>query len=220
MAGFSLRGFSNPKVEFWKWFVANSDRLLSAPVGPGPEFHELAKRLRKVDPELTFELGGAPDQPRQLVISADGLRSAFQSVEELVDMAPNVPGWRIVRFKPREPTYADLSISMNGIEVGPKQIRYVLLEGWDRSGREFQLGVDLFIDGCVSEDQEEFVAAAFILLDGALGEYDVAMRMGRMRVFPGSQAPEHSSTWSTFAEQFDEQFERLTAEAVRRASSR
>jgi hypothetical protein len=213
-------GFLDAKKSFWNWFVANSDRLLKAPLGPGPEFHELGKRLRKINQNLVFEMGGPPDQPRQLIISAGGMRSIFHVVEDLVDMAPKVPGWQIIRFKPREPNYADHSIRFDNTAVSPENIRYVLLAGWDKAGREFQLAVDLFIDGCIAEGQQEFVAAAFILLDGALGEYDVEMKMGPMRVFPNSFAPELAQPWHTFVQSFDEEFERLTLEAAKRAASR
>lgn len=212
-------GFLDPKKSFWKWFEANSQALLRAPIGPGPEFHELGRRIRKVHPELVFEMGGPPDQPRQLVISAGGVRSVFHVVEELVDLAPKVPGWQIIRFKPREPNYANHSIRMNEVTVGPENIRFVLLAGWDKSGREFQLAVDLFIDGCTHEGQQEFVGLAFILLDGALGEYDVEMKMGRMRVRPSTEAPPHADRWANFVTSFDEAFEKLTVEATRRAEN-
>jgi hypothetical protein len=215
-----LFSFLDPKKAFWKWFEANGDRLRKAPVGPGAEFHELSRRLRKVHPELCFELGGAPDQPRQLVISAAGDRAIFHVVEDLVDRAPKVPGWVIVRFKPREPNYARHSISLNDLNIGPEKIRFNLLAGWDQTGLQFQLGVDLFIDGCTREGEEEFVGAAFILLDGALGEYDVTMKMGRLRVLPGSAAPASADRWQNFVAMFDEAFEDLTAQAASRAAAR
>lgn len=212
--------FLDPKKAFWKWFEANGDRLRTVPIGPGPEFDELARRLRKVHPELVFEFGGAPDQPRQLVISAGGDRSIFHVVEELVDLAPKVPGWIIVRFKPREPNYAQHSIRMGNVEIGPDDILFTLLAGWDQTGRQFQLAVDLYIDGCTQEGEEMFVGAAFILLDGALGEYDVEMKMGRLRVLPGTAAPSSAHRWENFVPMFDDAFEELTAEAARRAAQR
>jgi hypothetical protein len=213
-------GFLDPKKSFWKWFESNSQSLLRAPIGPGPEFHELGRRIQKVHPELVFEMGGAPDQPRQLVISAGGDRSIFHVVEELVDLAPKVPGWQIIRFKPREPNYAQHSMSLNDLSIGPENIRFQLLAGWDPTGLQFQLAVDLFIDECTHEGEQQFVGAAFILLDGALGEYDVTMKMGRLRVLPGSAAPASAHRWEDFVAMFDEAFEDLTAQAAKRAAAR
>jgi len=212
-------GFLDAKKSFWNWFVANSDRLLKAPLGPGPEFEDLKRRLHKVNPNLVLSLGSDSAPSRQLVISADGDRSNFHIVEELVDLAPSVPGWTIVRFKPREPNYHRHVFQMGKLEIRPEQIRYMPLVGWNQAATQFHLAVDLFIEGCAQQNQPEYVRVAFILVDGALCEYDVAMKMSRMRVFPMSAAPETAGAWDTFVEAFDNAFEDLLAQAANRAAA-
>jgi hypothetical protein len=93
-----------PPEEFWSWFAAN------------------AERMRRTHPELLVRdpgLRGALDRyqaglipefharevegRRQIIISADGDRDLFPAVETLVAAAPDIPGWRVIAFRPREP---------------------------------------------------------------------------------------------------------------------
>jgi hypothetical protein len=62
---------------------------------------ELAAQLHRIDPQLTFETRVATSE-HELIVSADGIWSAFPTVERLVAGAPPIPGWKITAFRPRK----------------------------------------------------------------------------------------------------------------------
>ena len=73
--------------EFWNWFSQHEGELFNFEADRERIFDQLAAELQKVDPNLTFEFG--PSQPRrEFVISAGGVRLAFQAVSALVSAAP------------------------------------------------------------------------------------------------------------------------------------
>jgi hypothetical protein len=57
-------------------------------------FDNLATRLQRVDPRLTFELGSKSSQ-RDFIISAGGIKSSFPAVQSLANSAPQLPRWNV-----------------------------------------------------------------------------------------------------------------------------
>jgi hypothetical protein len=63
---------------FWQWFKKNEEELSNADFDE-EIFDNLATRLQRVDPHLTFELGSKSSQ-RDFIISAGGIKSSFPAV--------------------------------------------------------------------------------------------------------------------------------------------
>jgi hypothetical protein len=159
----------SPEASFWEWFLANTQRLQTIHTGHEPVAEELARQLQRINGDLTWEVSTANESPRELVISAGGIRAAFPSVQKLVAAQPFLPGWKIVAFRPRR--NAALSVSFGSYELKPSAV-------WFSSEPDGQkLGLTLFIPGFVEGDNTA-TQAAYLLLDGALGEYDVETKVG------------------------------------------
>lgn len=108
------------------------------------------------------------------VISPDGEPELLPVAEKIVAMAPEVPGWEILAARPARPI-SEFSIESDGrtIQVDPKRWRYVLYKFSDGV-----FDIVLAQDGLEGVSEAERYAAAFIFLDGALGE---ARRMHLIR---------------------------------------
>lgn len=99
---------------FWDWFCAFADRL---PQGNVPDaFQEsLLSKLHRYDKRLYFLISTNTAQ-RELIITADGNKDAFQSAELLVSAAPNLAGWTFIALKPAmgfDFTHSDGPISLD-----------------------------------------------------------------------------------------------------------
>ena len=109
------------KQLFWNWFSKNSDKLYSFEQNQDFLFHRLREELSKIDPNLVFEFSPVLDNgKREFVISADGIKSSFDSVENLAKNAPELPTWDIVAFRQPKPItdtfcYEDLEVSFDDI---------------------------------------------------------------------------------------------------------
>ena len=77
--------------QFWKWLIRHEADLFGLSFQRKDEregvFDEIAARLQRVDPDVTFAFG--PNAPRrEFVIGAGGIKRAFSSVASLVGSAP------------------------------------------------------------------------------------------------------------------------------------
>lgn len=160
--------------EFWEWFTANSERLLTSisedpikVVGNDP----LNQQLVTVHPSLIFELPGEKiDGKVSIVISADGDREAFPAVRSLIAAAPELEDWHLIAFRPRHKDF-EFSLQLGDIKLSPQSVHYRSEVDKDR------IGIHLFLPG-YKADIAQFQMAALALLDAVLGEFDVETEIG------------------------------------------
>lgn len=161
---------------FWEWFVANEESYLQLDSTGGIKLlNQLEKKLQKVNQHLVFEMG----EPRkgskpEFVISADGMVEAFDDVIELVKQAPQLSFFDVVAF--RQQQSEEISISYGDIELGWNDL-FCTCEKDENNG---ELDLILYIKDFNEENEDEFVSAAFILLDSIIGEYNVGMHIGEI----------------------------------------
>ena len=190
-----------PESTFWKWFVANEDKLLHFESSRETTFKSLSTELKKVDGNLSFEFGNIlrPDGTREFTLSAGGIAEAFPAVESLYSSAPRLPKWTFVKFRQRKSQIFDVEYS--GRTVFTKNVRFAL---FPEQGRN-KLGIFLLFDGYSVPDRRFWQEIAFMFLDQALGEHDVTMKVGTIDVDGmSSQFRPHSRPITELAKCFDE----------------
>lgn len=163
-----------PEQKFWNWFEKHQDKFFDFEVASEENFDRLLEQLHKVHPALTFEFGPRGAR-REFVISAGGLKGAFPSVTALVAAAPRLDRWRITGFRPR---CAALSrIQIGDTCVDPNDVEFSLLT------RGAEIGIRLFIPS-YGEDYSILKQIGYLMLDDALGEYDVEARVSLIQFLP------------------------------------
>lgn len=173
-----------PQDRFWGWFKENTDLLANFEDCGTEVVTEVESNLSAVHEDLTFELGQDEDGTFEFVISADGVKRVFPEVVKLAKSAPAIDGWRITAFRPRR----DLKIAVRfmGQELNGKHIWYAI-EQVDEVR-----GLTLFIDGMTDDNRRQMIAASFVLLDMALGEFDVATRFSFIEHYPLPSEPDRN----------------------------
>src|SRR5580692_3833303 len=168
----------NAQAQFWNWFIDHESELFSFDPGRGAEreklFDEIAREIQKIDPDLSFELGPNGTPRREFVISASGTKQAFPAVISLVDAAPSLARWQVIAFRPRRTPINPVEIG--GKRVDPRDVQFSLRDNGKMAG------VYLFIPG-FREDDVDFKQIGYLLLDEALGEYDVESRLGLLKMY-------------------------------------
>jgi hypothetical protein len=168
--------------QFWVWFKQRQEMLFNFERDQERIFDELGSALANVSPHLTFEFGRVINGAREFVISADGIKSDFPAVEALAAAAPALPQWKVVKFRQRQTPIVELTFA--GKAVKPEDVECCLLS----NGRD--LGVYLFFDAYSEEEADIWRHIGFLLLDQALGEYDVATKVARIEVFHSNAHPD------------------------------
>ena len=171
---------ATPESNFWRWFDAHAAQVATMQRADEPIADELAAALHEVDPRLTFELG-VRTRPHELIISADGLRVLFPTVKKLVAAAPSLPGWRIIAFRPRQ-SIGTIELG-SGLRLSSDAVLYDVLPT-TRPGQRTDLA--LYVPGVGGADDAAVKQAVYLLLDAALGEYDVETKIGKIDWHPAT----------------------------------
>lgn len=155
---------------FWEWFRRNSERLFHFEQDQEAVFAELSGALARVSKGLTFEIGvEVKGGQREFIVSADGIRELFPVVQRLVAAAPALPGWTIVAF--RQPKSLDFSIRIGEHELGADDVWFSATPEGERTA------LTLYVRGLTDENRRALAPAVFLLLDSAVGEYNVATKV-------------------------------------------
>ncbi|MGZ2746635.1 hypothetical protein [Burkholderia stagnalis] len=170
------RAYASPEADFWKWFQKNETSLFDFERDQERTFDRLSVEMHKVHPSLTFEFGPKQNGRREFVISADGNRAAFPKVDSLASSAPALPRWKVIKFRTRR---KPLDVQFNGITVKASSVSVAIRPEGEKAA------LTVFIPGYSSSKHRIFEGIAFLLLDQALGEFDVETRVGGIEV----QAP-------------------------------
>ena len=160
--------------------------------------------MNKVNPDLTFEFGPVDARgKREFVISAGGIKSAFPSVEYLYKSAPKLSRWHFIKYRPRRSPLND--IEYGGKTIKAANVQYNLYKDGDK------LGIILFFADYSEKEKDVFGNIGYLLLDEALGEYDMETRVGFIE-FHGHESKQYSNAKSlaTLAENFDDYFKNNT----------
>jgi hypothetical protein len=172
------RRMMTAQEKFWNWFVQHEAELFSFEADRESDreriFDELAGALHDLDPNLTFEFGPKGTK-REFVISAGGIKSAFSAVISLVNDTPHLDRWQVTAFRPRRSVCN--VVQFRGKRINPKDVQFTLLDNGKMAG------IYLFIAGFREEDSD-LKQIGYLLLDEALGEYDVEMRLGFIKMLP------------------------------------
>jgi hypothetical protein len=194
----------NAEDQFWRWFVEHETELFEFDPSCVDErerlFDQLSSELQKVQRDLTFEFG-PPGASREFVISACGIQSAFPAVVAVANAAPNsLSRWTITTFRPRRPISA---IEFQDKRIDPNRVEFTLLDDGEKAG------LYLFIPGFTKDDMA-LKQIGYLLLDQAVGEYDVETRLGLIEMFsPSDSTKGERFPLSELPEMFDQLVARL-----------
>lgn len=184
-----------PEDIFWKWFSKNSKKLLAL---DGEEIiRQISTELRKYDDGLVEMVSHSSTRPRELFISADGSISNIDAVERLCDAAPDIPDWKIMRFRPRFPDSGN-GIRYEDIKIDTDGVQFVAYRD------DPKIGLDIYAHWRKPEDGTDADGATFVMLDHTIGEYEVMCGISFIEVHPLENAPDNAKPWSEFASLFDE----------------
>lgn len=167
---------------FWQWFQSHQKELSAMQDGSAPIFNDLALNIKGIDESLVFEIGPVLDGKKELAISANANPDLFPLVEQVVAAAPPIEKWKIVAFRQRTPPEILKVLKINvqseggsktSVGVAVKDLRYRL------SRIDNKASVVIFIkDFSGQEPQKEM---AYMMLQQAIGEYDLVMKVGDLQ---------------------------------------
>jgi hypothetical protein len=179
-----MLGFGSKYDEFWKWFEAHENEIFHFERKREKVFDKLASRLHRVHPDLVFEFSSVSEGRREFIVSAGGIKSAFPEVTALARAAPALPRWQVIAFRQRQ--------DIPDIRCGDRALdRDAVFFDYIPAGDKIDLV--LFIPGLAESSAEAVTGLktiGYLLLDTAVGEYDVETKIAGIRMVDASESPE------------------------------
>lgn len=169
----------SPYATFWSWFLTNEEKLFQFENQEEVVLDETLNALQQINDELVFEIGPAIGGLREFVVSANGAKTAFADVIEIVKSAPELDRWIVVPFRQRKNVF-DMEIEIDDTVVTPQDFRF----SFDREKGRIDLSI--FVEG-MDPDAEDTFHLVFLLLDTTIGEYDVEMKIGSIGIYDESE---------------------------------
>jgi hypothetical protein len=171
---------------FWEWFATAKPRLENfSHQRDDALLDEVQAALQRYSPGLWFEMGGHPDGPMELIISAEGDSDYFDDVRRLVAAAPDTRGWRFIAFKP--PQGFEFRTEYEGVVVDPADCWFLPMQS---KSNPTALGLRVAVPGFTDELESTNRAAVYIVLDTGLGELVATEAVHHLEVVPLPASPE------------------------------
>ncbi|MEO6301766.1 MAG: DUF695 domain-containing protein [Bacteroidia bacterium] len=178
----------NSYQDFWNWFAKNEKEFFKA-VGD----REIIEKnfLDKISPKLNelregycFLAGMLNDTTAELIITADGNFKQFIFVEELINSAPAIAGWKFTAFKPA------MDIKRLSIEMGGDKFNDTNLSFYSNDLPEYPDEIDItVIHNDLSErNRKNILNGTYIFLDNFLGELDFATTIDNLEIIGKNEA--------------------------------
>ncbi len=161
--------------DFWDWFIAHKSEvephLASKNTSKAmPFYNKLCEKLAEYNEVIIPEIGTKGMGNFELTLTADGVKKRIPFVEKLADSAPEIAGWRVLKF--REPM-SFTELEYQGLVFSEKEILVSAI----KSPSSDIYHVSVYMKGYKSSDASRFQGAAFLYLDHAIGEYQVMTRI-------------------------------------------
>ncbi|WP_163409832.1 DUF695 domain-containing protein [Flavobacterium ajazii] len=168
--------------DFWNWFLKHEKEFFKT-VQSGENIHKgffdkLAPKLDEIHGGIYFLTGMFDDQTAELVLTPDGVIRNIYAIEELVNAAPKIEGWRFTALKPAS-DIKDVSINYEGFKINKDNLKF-----YPNIHESYPDEIDLTIvyDDFEEEKKSFATNGVYIFLDNYLGELHSVTLIDNMKI--------------------------------------
>lgn len=175
-------------AHFWNWFQQNEKAFFKA-VCKGEKieenfFNKLSPKLGELREGYYFLTGMMDDHTAELVLTADGIVKNIGFVEELVNAAPTIKGWKFTALKPAL-NVEDVSIRMADYEFSKDHISFYANED---ANYPDEIDIVVVNNDLNETNKDAITNGTFIFLDNLLGELNFATAIDNIVVIGKEKA--------------------------------
>jgi len=176
--------------DFWTWFAEHEKTFHQVVKSRGnierDFFNPLSEQLNALRPGYLFLAGMLTDDTAELVLTVDGVVKNIAFVENLVQDAPALKGWKFTALKPA------LAIDNVEIRMGDFSFGKDNLSFYANTNPNYPDIIDLKV---VHADYDANIkgqidTGVFIFMDNYLGELNTVTSIDALQVIPKEQAEE------------------------------
>jgi hypothetical protein len=160
--------------QFWNWFKENNKAYLFLDSVDEDVQEKLLNdfevELHKYCDQLFFEIGGSPEEDQELIITAEGDKNYFDKVEQLINAASVIEGWKFIAFKPSIPGH--FKSKWDDLELDTEDMWFLPLTNDNNP----DMGIRVFLKNHdLIKDNEVLTPLLYKMLDTIIGEKSFAL---------------------------------------------
>lgn len=168
--------------DFWKWFQKN-ERAFSEVVKKKGNvekdfFNKLFPKLKELKDGFFFLAGMLDEHTVELVLTPDGVIKNIVFVEELVNAAPKIAGWKFTALKP--------SLDIKNVQIRMDKYLFnnenLLFYSNDSSNFPDEIDISVVHKDFNEEDKKIITNGTYIFLDNYLGELNFINMIDNLKV--------------------------------------
>lgn len=168
--------------QFWSWFEANNAKYLflndMTPDLKTQALKSFQKELHEYCNSVYFLIGNeTQERKRELIITAEGNKDYFNHVEFLIDGAPKLERWELLKFKP--PMGKGFKAVIQNREFDPRVTRCLLL---DNTENPDTVGLRMYYNDFNSNYKRNFAYGTYVMLDMLLGEKSATLDIDHLEI--------------------------------------
>ncbi|QNM84846.1 DUF695 domain-containing protein [Polaribacter pectinis] len=160
--------------DFWDWFLQYEEEFYSVIKKGGSNriatdfFDKIAPKLDQLKEGIWYLTGMLDDNTADLILTADGEIKNFYIIEELIEVAPEIKGWKFRALKPKH-KIENVGIEMAGFSFSSDNLSF-----YSNDLKDYPDEIDLTIihDNYSEENKQDIINGTYIFIDNYLGELD------------------------------------------------
>ena len=174
--------------DFWNWFQDNEKTFFNVIKNHKDIeknfFDKLSPKLAELRDGYFYLTGMYDDNTVELVLTADGNAKNIVFVEELVEQAPKINGWKFTALKPGM-DIENVGINMAGYKFDSENLFF-----YSNDYDEYPDEIDICVihNEQTEENKEEIENGTYIFLDNYLGELDFLNNIDNLKVISKNKA--------------------------------
>lgn len=168
--------------DFWNWFLKHEKEFFKV-VQSGENIHpgffdKLSPKLDEIHNDIYYLTGMFDDQTAELVLTSDGVVRNIYVIEELVNAAPKIEGWKFTALKPAS-DIKDVSINYKDFNFDSDSLKF-----YPTLHNDYPDEIDLtIVFEDFKEEEKGFIAnGVYLFLDNYLGELHSLTLIDNMKV--------------------------------------
>jgi hypothetical protein len=178
-------------ADFWQWFQQQEKNFFGIVKNNGAIeekfFDPVLEQLTDLDGRYFLVTGMHDAETAELIFTAEGIVQNFVFVEELVQAAPNIKGWKFTALKPAIDALDGLGLKMDNYVFNKDNIFF-----YSNESPEYPDSIDLTLVyrdfEADSPDHETVFRGCCIFLDNYLGEYYFTSTIDSLELVPPTMA--------------------------------